>query len=56
VSYAIFVRGAILAKARPLRLVSFVCVGDQHPDENSFVRPDNFLLAIEGVVAQTISS
>ncbi len=31
-------------------------VGDPHPDENFFARSDNYVLAKEGVVAQTISS
>jgi aminopeptidase YwaD len=31
-------------------------VGDPHPQENFFMRSDNFVLAKKGVVAQTISS
>jgi len=31
-------------------------VGDPHPKEDFFARSDNYLLAVEGVVAQTISS
>jgi hypothetical protein len=31
-------------------------VGDPHPKENFFERSDNFVLAKQGVVAQTISS
>ena len=31
-------------------------VGDPHPAEDFFARSDNYLLALEGVVAQTISS
>ena len=31
-------------------------VGDPHPKEDFFARSDNYLLALEGVVAQTISS
>ena len=31
-------------------------VGDPHPDENFFQRSDNFALARDGIVAQTVSS
>jgi Zn-dependent M28 family amino/carboxypeptidase len=31
-------------------------VGDPHPDQNFFRRSDNYALAREGIVAQTISS
>ncbi len=31
-------------------------VGDPHPDQNFFTRSDNFALAREGIIAQTVSS
>lgn len=31
-------------------------VGDPHPDENFFMRSDNYALAKDGIVAQTVSS
>jgi Zn-dependent M28 family amino/carboxypeptidase len=31
-------------------------VGDPHPEQNFFMRSDNYELALKGVVAQTISS